>query len=282
MSKDVIYGGTIVVLLALLVLSVFTAGFGVVQAPSQCPDVTEPTTPPSDSGAEPAQPAQPAQPSAPAALQRITVTTGVLPLLGQESASVAWVEFSDYQCPFCERLYTGAEAQVKTNYIDTGKVKLYFRDFPLSFHPQALPAAMAAACANEQGKFWDMHGKLFTGQQTWSGASDADSIFAGYATDLGLNDTAFLKCYNESTYLEDITNDFSDGQSYGVQGTPSNFLIIPKSKMTEATANSVVDSLNDTYGEGIILFENDNEYTFFIPGAYPYEAFDAVLSKVSY
>lgn len=284
MSKDFIYGGIIVVLLGLLVVSVFTAGFGVIKAaPVQCPDVTQPTVQPSGSAnGTGSEAAKPAEPSAPAALPQITVTSGVFPALGQESAPVTWVEFSDYQCPFCARLYTQAEAQVKTNYIDTGKLKLYFRDFPLSFHPQALPAAVAASCANEQGKYWEMHGKLFNGQQTWSGAEDVDTIFAGYADDIGLNSSMYLNCYNETTYFEDIADDFADGQSYGVQGTPSNFLIVPKSKMTEATAKGVMDDLNAMYGEGIILFEDANDYTFFVPGAYPYEAFDAILSEVSY
>jgi hypothetical protein len=67
-----------------------------------------------------------------------------------------------------------------------------------------------------------------------------------------------------------------------VQGTPSNFLIVPKSKMTEATAKEVMDDLTAMYGEGITLFEDSNDFTFFIPGAYPYEAFDTVLSQVTY
>jgi protein-disulfide isomerase len=173
MSKDFVYGGLIVVLLAVLVLSVFTSGFGLVgAAPCDCPAAAQPAAnQPSGSGNDSgSEAAQPAQPAAPAALPSITVTTGVLPVLGQESAPVTWVEFSDYQCPFCAKLYQQGEAQVKTNYIDTGKVKLYFRDFPLSFHPQALPASMAAACANEQGKYWEMHGKLFNDQTASSQA----------------------------------------------------------------------------------------------------------------
>jgi protein-disulfide isomerase len=210
------------------------------------------------------------------------VDLGVFPLLGDDSAPVTWVEFSDYQCPFCTRLYQGAEAQVKTNYIDTGKVKLYFRDFPLSFHPQALPAAMAASCANEQGKYWEMHGKLFNEQESWSGAADVDSIFKGYAVGLGLDNASFSTCYDEAKYFEDISDDFADGQSYGVRGTPSNFLLIPKDKITEEKMTGVVDDLNTMYGDGIDLYENSDEYVVFIPGAYPYEAFDTVFTAVSY
>jgi hypothetical protein len=130
--------------------------------------------------------------------------------------------------------------------------------------------------------FWEMHAKLYNDQQTWSGAEDVDSIFAGYADSLGMNGSQYLKCYNETPYFEDIADDFADGQSYGVQGTPSNFLIVPKSKMTESDAKGVMDELNSMYGEGIVLFENANEYSFFVPGAYPYEAFDTILSEVSY
>lgn len=103
--------------------------------------------------------------TAPANTERKTVTVGNLPVLGKESAPVAFVEFSDYQCPFCSRFYTDAEAQIKKEYIDSGKVKFYFRDFPLiSIHPGAQKGAEAARCAGDQGKYWEYHNYVFENQ----------------------------------------------------------------------------------------------------------------------
>lgn len=95
---------------------------------------------------------------------KVTVTTGRLPRLGQESAPVTIVEFADFECPFCKAYFNDTFAQIKKDYIDTGKVKYYYRHFPLSFHPLAQPFANAAECANDQGKFWEMHDKIFKEQ----------------------------------------------------------------------------------------------------------------------
>lgn len=90
------------------------------------------------------------------------VDTGHLPVLGDENASVTIVEFSDLECPFCEQFFKGAYPQIKKDYIDTGKVKMYYRHYPLPFHPMAKPAANAVECANDQGKFWELHDRIFT------------------------------------------------------------------------------------------------------------------------
>ena len=133
-----------------------------------------------------------------------------------------------------------------------------------------------------QDMFWGMHHMLFDKQQEWSGSSTVGDFFKGYAVDLGMDNETFNTCYDGSEHTSEINADFSAGQSYGVQGTPSNFLIIPKSKISEVEIRAVMDSLNSEYGEGIVLFENSNEYTVFIPGAYPFEAFDTVFKAVNY
>lgn len=103
--------------------------------------------------------------SAPATTQRVTVGNGDLPPLGKDSAKVTMVEFSDYQCPFCGRHFTQAEPQIKKEYIDTGKVKFYYRDFPLSqIHQGAQKAAEAARCAGEQNQYWQYHDLVFQNQ----------------------------------------------------------------------------------------------------------------------
>lgn len=98
---------------------------------------------------------------------RDDIVPGKLPILGNENAKVTLVEWSDFQCPYCEQFFTAALGQIKKDYIDTGKAKLYYRQYPLSFHANAQKAAEASECANEQGKFWAYHDQLFQNQQAW-------------------------------------------------------------------------------------------------------------------
>ncbi|MBS3092685.1 thioredoxin domain-containing protein [Candidatus Pacearchaeota archaeon] len=144
------------------------------------------------------------------------------PALGNANAPVTIIEFSDYQCPFCERFYTNTLPQLKTEYINTGKVKLIYRDFPLSsIHPQAEEAAEAAECAGEQGDnfYWKMHDKLFENQN----ALDTDSL-KKYAQQIGLDTSKFNTCLDSGAMAEEIAKDLADGTSYGVQGTPAFFI----------------------------------------------------------
>lgn len=104
----------------------------------------------------------------PSPAAKVTVANGHLPVLGKQSAKVTIVEFSDFQCPFCKQFFTNTFDQLKKSYIDTGKAKLYFRQYPLtSIHPNAQIAAEASECANAQGKFWQYHDILFTNQDAW-------------------------------------------------------------------------------------------------------------------
>jgi len=132
---------------------------------------------------------------------------------------VTIIEFSDYQCPYCRKFWTEAYSQIKEEYIDTGKVKLIFRDFPLSFHPMAEPSAQAAECAGEQGKFWQMHDKLFK-----EGVSGGVTAFKQYAADLKLDMEKFNSCLDSGQMANEIRKDFLDGQQAGVQGTPGFFV----------------------------------------------------------
>lgn len=100
-------------------------------------------------------------------VQRVTVTSGNLPMMGNQNAKVTLIEFSDYQCPFCGRHFTQTEPQLKKDYIDKGLVKFYYRDFPLSqIHPGAEKGAEAVRCAGEQGKYWQYHDLVFQNQDS--------------------------------------------------------------------------------------------------------------------
>ena len=140
-------------------------------------------------------------------------------VLGDENAKVTMIEFSDYECPFCGRHFEQTYPQIKKEYIDTGKVKLVFRDFPLSFHPQAQKAAEAAECAGEQGKYFEMHDKLYSNQESLS----VDN-YKKWAKEIGLDTAKFNDCLDSGKMASEIAKDMADGTSYGVKGTPGFFI----------------------------------------------------------
>jgi len=139
---------------------------------------------------------------------------------GDEDAPVTIYEFSDYQCPFCGRFYTDTFPLIEENYIKTGKVRLVFKDFPLdSIHPEATPAAIAARCAGDQGKFWEMHDKLFENQRALG-----TSNYKQWAQELGLDAADFADCVDSKKYLSAVRKDLVEGQQNGIQGTPGFFV----------------------------------------------------------
>lgn len=165
--------------------------------------------------------AAPAAPTAPAPNPNVDMKALADddPMEGKADAPVTIVEFSDFQCPFCGRFYLDTYTQIKKDYVDTGKVKFIYRDYPLSFHPNAKPAALAAGCANEQGKFWQFHDKLFTNQASLSAEN-----YKLWAKDLGMDTKKFNDCFDKQKYDAEIQKDFADGQAAGVTGTPAFFV----------------------------------------------------------
>ena len=146
-----------------------------------------------------------------------TVTTGNSPALGPRDAPVTIVEFSDYECPFCRQFVSATLPTLKTTYVDAGKVRYVFRDFPLEqLHPHARKAAEAAHCAGEHGKYWEMHDLLFQNQQ----ALETDQL-RGYAGRLGLDTAAFSACLDSGKYASAVQQNLGDGAAAGVRGTPS-------------------------------------------------------------
>ncbi len=137
------------------------------------------------------------------------------PFLGDEDAPVTMIEWSDFECPFCGRFYSQTEEQLIQQYVDTGKVKFVYRDFPLSFHPNAQKAAEAGECADEQGKFWEMHDLLFE-----QGVQGGVAGFKQYAQQIGLDTAEFSQCLDSGAMASEVQNDFNDGQRVGISGTP--------------------------------------------------------------
>ncbi len=157
------------------------------------------------------------------------------PVLGSKNAPITIVEYSDFQCPFCERAYSGAIASFKqSDYFKSGKVNLVYKEFPLnSIHPFAQKAAEAAECANRQGKFWEYHNMLFENQQ----ALDIPSL-KSYATKVGLDTTKFNKCLDSGEAKDEVDKEEQQAQTAGGQGTPY-FVLINKDGKTQAVSGAV-------------------------------------------
>jgi protein-disulfide isomerase len=145
--------------------------------------------------------------------------------IGAADAPVTIVEFTDFQCPFCSRHALETYPQIKAEYVDTGRVRYVFMDFPLSsIHPQAQLTAEAARCAGDQGQYVAMHDLLFDRQQEWVGRDDAADLLAGYAGELGLDQAAFAACLSSGVHEAAVLADLEEGVRVGVDGTPAFFI----------------------------------------------------------
>jgi protein-disulfide isomerase len=136
--------------------------------------------------------------------------------LGRDDAPVTLVEFADYQCPFCRQFHAETFAELKKNYIDTGKVRYVSRDLPLDFHPNAPGAAVAARCAGEQHKFWEMRDLMVVNAADLSSPS-----LLKYGGQLNLDMTAFSACLSDKKYTAAVQKDIADAGTLGISGTPS-------------------------------------------------------------
>lgn len=147
---------------------------------------------------------------------------------GDPNAPIVVVEFSDFQCPFCASFSSNVRPLIEERYINTGKVRFVYRDFPLmSIHPGALLAAHIANCAAEQDAFWQMHHRIFVGmeQREWSsGNADDFRTFLRYAEELNIDAGQVQQCVESNRYGPRIESDIREAQQAGVRSTPS-FLI---------------------------------------------------------
>lgn len=148
---------------------------------------------------------------------------GDAPTLGNPNAPVTIVEFSDYECPFCSRFFDQTLARLKSEYVDTGKARFVYKDFPIvSIHSNAQKAAESARCVREQlgiDGYWAMHDMLFEDQQQLSITS-----FKQWARELGVNGAQFDSCLDSNKYAEAVGADVDEGVALGVTGTPTFFI----------------------------------------------------------
>ena len=149
------------------------------------------------------------------------------PIIGNSNAPITIIEFSDFQCPFCAKFHIQTLPKIMDEYIKDGKVKLVFRDFPIqSIHSNALLASAAAECANEQGKFKEMHDKLFENQNEWNSKNTDNVIilFNQYSLEMEIEEEKFDSCLRNGKYVKEIQKDLEDGRAYGISGTPGFFI----------------------------------------------------------
>jgi protein-disulfide isomerase len=152
------------------------------------------------------------------------VSVGHLPARGNTKAKVKIIEFADLRCPFCEQFFTNVLPQIQKDYIDTGKVTMYFRHFAF-LGPASIVAANAAECANEQGKFWEFYNYMYANQPDESDTTmyTTDNLTT-VAGQLGMDTSQFNTCLSSNKYSSNVTKDYTDGQAAGVSGTPTFYV----------------------------------------------------------
>jgi protein-disulfide isomerase len=144
---------------------------------------------------------------------------------GSESAAIWLVEVSDFQCPYCKRWHEDAFATIDREYVQTGKVRLAYLNFPLSsIHPNARAAAEAAMCASVQGKFWPLHDALFRAQERWAGMENPMAAFDSLAVAAGVAATPWRACMTSHATAPLIDADRDRSASAGVKSTPTFFV----------------------------------------------------------
>lgn len=180
--------------------------------------------------------------------QQVNVSVDDDAILGDPEAPLTIVEFSDYQCPWCGKFWEDTLPLIKEKYIDTGKVKLVYRDYYIPPHLDAPLAAEAAECVGKDDalfpgdeNYYAMHDKLFDGQAEWSGNPAAKDVFVRYGDELGVD---IRSCLDNGEMKEEVAADFAAARSYGVGGTPTFFV---------------------------------NGWT--VVGAYPYEVFELLIER---
>jgi protein-disulfide isomerase len=141
---------------------------------------------------------------------------------GDPNAPITIVEFADYSCPGCAAFATQVKPQVDLQFIQTGKAKFVYYDFPLiSIHPHSFLAARAARCANDMGKFWEYQGQLFANQPRWATKTAIDSDLLGFAEAVGLDRGAFESCVKSDAFADVVTANLRLAEELGINGTPT-------------------------------------------------------------
>ncbi len=163
------------------------------------------------------QPTAVVDPTATQPVTRYDIPIDGEPALGPDDAPITLVAFSDFECPYCQKWYAETWPQIQKNYGD--QVRLVYRDFPLPMHANAQPAAEAAACAFEQGKYWEYQDLIFN-----NGGTLGDQTYQEFAQQLGLDTETFKTCYESGRYRTEIEADRDWASELGISSTPTFFV----------------------------------------------------------
>ena len=172
------------------------------------------------------------QEMSPAKITSATFMENGSPIMGEPNAPITLVEFGDYQCYFCNQFFHTTEDDLFKNYVDTGKVKVIFKDYTI-IGQDSITAAHAAHCADDQGLFWKYHDTLYN---HWTGENNgwaSSENLLQFAKDIGLDIDEFSKCMIDSKYAQIITKSNQDAKDLGITGTPAFFIIGPDNKVTK-------------------------------------------------
>lgn len=141
---------------------------------------------------------------------------------GSADAPITIAEFADYQCPGCGAFTLTVKPQLDRNYVQTGKAKLVYYDFPLiSIHPYSFLAARAGRCANDQGKFWEFQQVIFRNQSTWTTKTSVEGYFVDYAVEVGADEGVFEACLKSDAHADVVSANLRLAQELGLDGTPT-------------------------------------------------------------
>lgn len=173
-------------------------------------------------------------------------------LRGKADAPVSIAEFGDFECPSCGSFATITEPDVRSRIVDAGLASFRFYDFPLPSHPNTMAASLAAACADKQGKFWEMHDAIFQGQAEWNGQATMNpkKVLSGYVTALGMDEPAWSKCFDSQEDVARIESHRKKGQDLGVNSTPTFVIdgVVYARSFTYDDMKKLVDSLTAAKG----------------------------------
>ncbi|MFB5636970.1 MAG: DsbA family protein [Nitrosarchaeum sp.] len=169
------------------------------------------------------------------------------PIMGNPSAQITILEWGDYQCTFCYKFHQSTLNIIKRDFIETGKVKLVFKDFPLN-GPDSVLAAEASYCAQDQEKYWQYHDELY---KNWGGERTGwitRNSLEQFATTVNLNLNKFNECLDEHKYLEKVNQLHEFGSKIGIDATPS-FLIFNNEKIIKIRGNQPLEVFLKTFNE---------------------------------
>ena len=174
------------------------------------------------------------------------ITDNSSPILGSKDAAITMIEFGDYQCFYCNKFYHATESEIVKNYVDTGKVKMIFKDFTI-IGQDSVTAANAAHCAQEQGKFWEYHDALY---DNWAGENTGWASYKnlpGFAKQIGLNEEQFNECVIKAKYVNMVQESVSNARDLGLSGTPDFFIIGPDSVITKVVGAQPYDVFDEIF-----------------------------------